>query len=133
MNFKVLDHTCARMEHLFNKIGWIPYASWVSGSLRIAVGKIMVIAGLAMAAYKFLKGVFSNNPALAEEAGQFAGYALHGIGNICRGFVEIFPFVNLTALFYDAFVGRFCYSSEILETGVTPLNPYHDRFAVVIL
>lgn len=131
MNYTVLDNICARTEHVLNKTGWIPFVSWVSGGIRLVAGKIMVIAGLVMASFYFFKGIFVNDPSLGEHARHYAGYAIHGMGNMCRGLVEMIPFVNLVCLVYDAFVGRFSYSQEIMERGVKPLNPYHYQFEVV--
>lgn len=131
VNFAVLDNACAKVEHVLNKVGWIPYVSWVSGCIRVAIGKIMFVAGFILAAIKRFQGLAKNNPALTEESRQYVGYAMHGFANICRGLVEMFPFINLICLIYDAFIGRFAYSQEILERGVRPLNPYHYQFQVV--
>lgn len=129
MEFSSLDRVCARGENIFNKLGWIPYVGSVSGALRLAIGKIMFVVGLALACYYFIRTIVTNQPCLNNEPAEYAGYAMHGLANICRALIEMTPFCNtIVLLAYDAFVGRFCYFSEKLQTGVRPLNPYHSDF-----
>ena len=129
VDFGALDHVCARGENILNKLGWIPYVGSVSGAFRLAIGKIMFVVGIVLASYYFLRAIITNEPCLNDEPAEYAGYAIHGLANICRALVETMPFYNTVALLvYDAFLGRFCYFSEQLSVGVFPLNPYHPRF-----
>ena len=111
--FVATDQMMARTEGVFNKFGWIPFAGCVTGSLRFTIGKIMVLAGIFMAAFKGLEGLFSGNSFHYKEAKQFAGYALHGFMNQARAVIEWIPFVNTVVLVsYDRLIGRFSYGFE---------------------
>jgi|GEM_PF-1904476 hypothetical protein len=130
--FVAADQMWAKTEGVLNKCGWIPFVGSVTGALRFTIGKVMVIAGLIMAAFKCLQGCFSSDAFCYKEAQQYAGYALHGFMNQCRGIVESIPFVNtITLVPYDLLVGRFSYSFEkqkIERAAVQPTDNFSPSF-----
>ena len=111
--FVATDQMMAKTEGVLNKLGWIPFVGCITGSLRFTIGKIMVLAGVFMAAFKALQGLFSGDSFYYKEAQQYAGYALHGFMNTGRATIEAIPFVNTIVLVaYDRLVGRFSYGFE---------------------
>ena len=105
-----LDCTFRNLETTFNKFGYFPIVSTVSGSIRILGGKVEVITGLALSAIAILR-IFQNKDNRTRQIHHGAELALHGGANILRGMVESIPFFgNAGCLIYDD-SNRFEYSS----------------------
>ncbi len=118
-----IDSTLANFEKDLNFVGYIPIASSFSGALRVAFGKIEVIAGVVLGAISGIKSLFYNGQQKEQEwkhAVSLFNYSLHGIANIFRGILECIPFVSLvTCLPYDKAEVRFTYPKEV------PVARYH--------
>lgn len=112
-----IDSTLASFEKDLNFVGYIPFASMLSGALRIIYGKIEVIGSVALGALSAIKSLFYNGEQKEQEwnrAVHFFNYALHGIANIFRGTLETVPFLSLvTCLPYDMLELRFTYPKEV--------------------
>jgi hypothetical protein len=120
-----LNKTLNAFEKGLNIAGYIPVVSTFSGSFRASYGKLEVIAAVAAAALMAVRALFLNaedrNQELKKAVEVLVHYSLHGLANIMRAALEIFPFVSLvTCLPYDLLGKRFSYpvqldqSSEIL-------------------
>lgn len=117
-----LDQGLASCEKVLNIAGYVPIVSNVSGALRLVYGEVEVVAAVAVGVFLILKALFNSN---AEQCSQevcqgrdiMVHYALHGLGNICRGSVESLFFIgNLSTLFYDFVLEkRFAYASEVQQ------------------
>jgi hypothetical protein len=128
INYASVDHALSSAEDWVNKAGWIPVVSLVSGYCRYELGKIQTIASLAYAMIKFVESYFTGEGAL-KEAKLAAHYAVHGVGNMARGFVEqIFLLGNVLCLIYDMAGFRMNYP---LEPG-RPSYPFFENRQLVI-
>lgn len=105
----------ANAEQHLNPIDWIPFISNFSGMIRVVAGMAQVVAGIAFA---FLRGVFLCSPKAFKEEMVFS---LHGLGNIFRGTIALFPGINLILAVHDYYFGRMNYRHEKMLQGVYPL------------
>ena len=105
-----LNEILSNTEKNLNYAGWIPGISMASGSLRMIMGKVELLAG-SLIGLADLAQFKLDSPGWT--------YAAHGIANICRGLLETVLLIgNLAWFFYDQSERRFCYPSE--ETAVHP-------------
>ena len=112
INFHNLDFHLTRIELSLNALGYIPLISTLSGCMRAVFGKIEIITAIGLAALKFLTDVMHGREPNWKDIAHFLHYALHGVANIARAYVEIIPFVNLLMLVRDATLPRLGYSGE---------------------
>lgn len=100
-----LDRNLSQFEKALNVAGYIPIVSSVSGAVRVLYGKIEVVAAVGTAAISALKALFSDARGSKEWFGRSVmalDYALHGVANIVRGYIEMVPFLGLAlCLPYD--------------------------------
>jgi hypothetical protein len=113
INFASLDHALSSGEDWANKAGYVPFVSLVTGYCRYEIGRVQTVASLAYAAFKLIEGLILGGDKSFKEAEQAAHYALHGIGNMARGFVEQITIVgNILCAAYDLTGMRMNYPSE---------------------
>ena len=122
---KQLDTTLSVFEKGLNYVGYVPFVSTISGALRAEYGKIEVIGGLAVTAFKAISALFqagAQRDASLERAVEHLTYAWHGVANIFRGIIEAIPFASLvTCLPYDLSGCRYTYPLE--NAAVAPRAP----------
>ncbi len=114
-----LDRALYNVEQGLNTAGYIPLVSTVSGALRANLGKLEIIGSVAAGSLLAIKALFNptaegRNRELDKAVEIVITYSLHGLANIFRAILEIFPFVSLaTCLPYDhLFKQRFSYPTE---------------------
>jgi hypothetical protein len=113
-----LDSSLEKFEHALNIAGYVPLVSSVSGVIRAVLGKIEVIGGIATGAILAIAALFnphaSQRHAQLNKAAEVAvKYSLHGVANLLRGTIEVFPLLSLvTCLPYDLMGNRFSYFRE---------------------
>lgn len=113
-----LEKTLARGEEALNLVGYIPFVSTVSASIRSLGGILQMILGgcFALGYFCFF---FYKKPRNIKHFFHFKmsmGYILHGVANFFRAKIEAIPFLSLLfCLPYDRyFKKRFKYSIETL-------------------
>lgn len=89
-----LNTALTNLELALNVVGYIPFLSTYSGSLRICIGKIELISALAAAAILTIAGANARTEN-DQRPIECLVYAAHGAGNIARGLIEVFPFLSL--------------------------------------
>lgn len=113
-----LDKGIRSLEKILNVAGYIPFVSSISGTLRVALGKVEIIGAIAAGALLGIKGIFAPTAELRSTEinyaiGVAATYSLHGFANIGRGIVEVIPlFGNISTLVYDSLGNRVQYPFE---------------------
>jgi hypothetical protein len=114
-----LDQNLATFERVLNIPGYIPGVATVSAPFRAAYGKILIIGALFTAAITTLiklKDSRSNTESqriISEGITLFTNYALHGVVNIGRAFLEATSILGLClCLPYDLSGHRFSYPYE---------------------
>lgn len=123
---RLIENYVARAEQLLNPVDWIPYVACYSGMVRILAGAVQIVAGIIFAYLKIVHNLLSSKRARicqAIEQGYF--YSLHGVANILRGAIAIFPGLNLLLLLHDQKLGRFNYPQEQVRPGVYPIATAH--------
>jgi hypothetical protein len=117
-----VDRFLAQCETTLNLIDYVPIISSYSGALRILAGVVEIAAGAAFVSLEIIHALLqdSNYPFLKSWNG--IAYCLHGLGNIIRGLIAIFPGINLSLVLYDYKIGRMNYRHEIVEKNTYPLN-----------
>jgi hypothetical protein len=107
------------VEKCFNYAGYIPGATHrVSGGTRIVAGLSEIMVALALTILVYNAGSLTGSPALRREGFKILDFAVHGLWNIIRGFVECHAWIHLLCLVYDKFVpenGRLSYSRPIFK------------------
>ncbi len=123
-----LNYVLSVVETGLNYAGYIPFVSKLSGSLRISYGQLEVIGAIATAAILAARA-FTNTDLRARAQGLnrarevFTTYAMHGVANVVRGYIETFSFMGLaTCLPYDLLQNRFAYPKEDMAA-----EPRHIR------
>ncbi len=114
---QTLDQALHTIEQVLNVAGYLPLVSMISGSIRIAYGKIEVIGAVAAGALLALKGFANSDPEQRSKEVDYGvavivNYSIHGLINIGRAFVEAIPLINLSCLVYDLAGGRIQYPFE---------------------
>jgi hypothetical protein len=111
-----LDYGLKSTEKVFNKAGYVPFLSTLSGAFRLIGGLIEVITGVVFSIFNAIAMAAARDPKNKDfyKKNVYLGmmYSGHGVANIVRSFVEIFPFVNLVTIKYDK-VFRICYPYEV--------------------
>jgi hypothetical protein len=98
--------TIIAVEKALNVFGYVPLVSNISGSLRVVLGKIQLVASAVLA----LIALFVGQPVLAIS---LLICCVNGLPNIFRGFVENIPVIgNIACLCYDILGGRISYLGE---------------------
>lgn len=120
-DYASIDRSIATAEIWANRIGWIPLASRISGYLRYLFGQVELIAGLALGIFKFLQSMYTQNSMNKMESQLGFHYAVHGLGNMGRGIVEMFVGLNLLCALYDFLGPRMNYPHETVGPGTNPI------------
>jgi len=126
-SFVNLDSAQATLEkNVFNKAGYIPLVSTVSGILRQKLGLIQVVSSIAMAIFFAVQSLFLTSPreinAAHANAKHCLSYALHGIANMFRGGIESIPLLGNAVVYgYDYFEARVGYKTEPQNLRDNPL------------
>ncbi|GEM_PF-2985369 len=118
---KKVDNALACFEEGLNIAGYVPLFGLciTAGALRIQYGKTLVCTSIALAALVAVASIFTRNSEMRHAGFKLASklftvYSLHGLANICRGFIEIFPYLSLiTCLPYDMTNNRLKYPTEV--------------------
>ncbi|MEI6242245.1 MAG: hypothetical protein WCP39_02440 [Chlamydiota bacterium] len=109
----VYDKLIRDVERTLDCFGLIPIVSLVSGSLRILMGQVQAVAWGVIGMLALMCSMVQPDFHLENVAIQSFHYAVHGVGNVLRGFVEgCFLVGNITCLFYTL-VFRLRYPSEM--------------------
>ena len=112
---KILSTT----ENALNLVGYIPMISAISGAVRLTGSKLQMLGGLLGTLYYLLKGSYAKSKKLHsfQNCRLSIEQILHGVLNLCRGMIEVVPFLSLVlCLPYDRFLKRrFKYSNEDVE------------------
>ena len=102
------------LENIFNKLGYVPVVSSVSGGLREVFGATQVITGLAMTSINSLRKAYAKEETsigqLQKKVDLSKEQVRHGIANMMRAVLEIIPFINFSCLCYDLAKVRIEYS-----------------------
>jgi hypothetical protein len=97
-----LDQSLQNIETTLNIVGYIPFVSIASGSIRFVGGKVEAIAGLILAALSALPGGCQSAKEQSRRIDHGLELALHGGANMIRGAVESIPVIgNLGCMLYD--------------------------------
>src|SRR3989338_5277590 len=86
-----LNEILSNTEKNLNYAGWIPGISMASGSLRMIMGKVELLAG-SLIGLADLAQFKLDSPGWT--------YAAHGIANICRGLLKPFLLIGNLAGFF---------------------------------
>jgi len=95
------------LEHIesnaLNPCGHIPVVSTATGGLRVVLGAVEVIAGLAISILQGIVSAYYTRTGDDRKCDFSAGLGtmLHGFANLARGTVEMIPFVNMITMKYD--------------------------------
>ena len=90
------------VERGFNGAGYIPYAVHrVSGGVRMVYGLVEAVAAVALGLLISSAGYLRSEEALRKEGVKIFDFAVHGVANMVRGFIETRQWVNLVFIFYD--------------------------------
>ncbi|PCI95724.1 hypothetical protein COB11_01365 [Candidatus Aerophobetes bacterium] len=108
------EHDLVSMEKVFNIMGYIPCVSTISGPVRILFGIIQTVVSAVKVPFTLIVDIFRENPkGYGNRSFRNITYMCHGVGNVARGFVELFPIVgNIATIFYDTIGIRVSYSVE---------------------
>lgn len=102
-----IDRGMAKVEKGLNEAGYTPMVSFLTGVLRIVLGKIEILASLYIGAI-----VLAETKDMDRAVEVILHYSSHGLAKILRGAVEIFPIIgNLTCYGYDK-IYRYAYQFE---------------------
>ncbi|MBS0604457.1 MAG: hypothetical protein JSS60_05395 [Verrucomicrobia bacterium] len=111
-----LERTLARLEEAFNLIGYIPFMSVLSATVRAIGGKAQALLGLCFAIGYFCLLGFTETRKIKHFFHLKSSFSqiLHGICNIVRAAIEAVPFLGLVVcLPYDRLLKkRFKYDVE---------------------
>ncbi len=124
------ENIAAHTELDFNKNGYIPIFSSVTGGMRIINGMVHVIIGISKIIFAVQTDIFRN---FNYRNKIFKGFyfTAHGISNILRGAIELIPVVgNIAMIIYDIVMPRFKYDLEYkkqITEGETFLIQYEDK------
>lgn len=119
---RCMERTAAHAEKFLNPIDKVPFISSYSGVARILAAEVQIVAGIAFAALKIFMALLEGRWHHLYEAKQGLALCLHGILNIIRGAIAIFPFIgNAALIFWDYQVGRMEYRSEQVPHSVYPI------------
>ncbi len=107
------------VEKGFNTAGSIPGPFHrVSGGVRIVGGVMEAVAAVAMAILIQGAGIFAGNRELQSEGVKVLDYAVHGVANMFRGYVEVHAWIHLLCILHDNYVpenSRLSYSRPIFK------------------
>ena len=99
-------------ESALNLIGKIPWVSSYSGPVRIIAGQVMLVAAALLALLSIIVSRVKEDPTL-DISHECSIYAVHGMANWTRGYVEShFIIGNLCTFFYDLSGNRLRYLTE---------------------
>lgn len=92
-----------------NIAGYIPVTCERSSRVREVYGNAMVIAALSSSIFLFFSALVVPNPARHHQLQKYSflafTYAIHGVLNVGRSFIEQVPYLSLGICFpYDMFV-----------------------------
>lgn len=122
IGMRCMERTAAHAEKFLNPIDKVPFVSSYSGVARILAAEVQIAAGIAFAALKAFMALLEGRWHRLYEAKQGLVFCLHGILNIIRGAIAIFPFIGNAALIsWDFQVGRMEYRSEAVPNSVYPI------------
>lgn len=122
ISYHCVDQTLGQCERFCNKIDSIPFISSYSGMVRILAGIVQVATGAAFAYLKVVHALLKDSFYTLREAWNGIAYSLHGLGNIARGSIAVFPGINLLLVIYDYRIGRLNYRFEEVPKSIYPLN-----------
>lgn len=109
------------VEKGFDMAGYIPGpVHRVSGGVRIVGGAVEAVAAVALAVLLHTSGSLTGNRELRSEGIKVLDYAIHGVANMVRGYVEVHAWVHLLCILYDNYVpenSRLSYSRPIFKGG----------------
>lgn len=118
---KTVENYAARLEQLLNPIDYIPYVSTFSGVARFVAGLIEIVAAGVFAAYRAMRVLFTNKGCFFNVFERAFIYTLHGMANMVRGAIAIYPWWNLLLVVHDFKLGRFNYPEEDVRKDVYPI------------
>lgn len=120
IEFDQMNQLLTSFEKGLNVVGYVPIVSTISGSVRLAYGKLEAIVAIAAIAFHFMAGLIGIEGS-AEKLRAAVPYVLHGFANMGRGLVEILPFINLTCYLYDQTQPGYSYPS-LTSRAVVPVG-----------
>lgn len=111
----------------FNKAGYFPILSTISGGGRITLGGLQSIFGTIGALFRGCTYFISRDPVQREYAAENYWQSIHGNMNIQRGLIESIPLLgNGLTFLYDKGIGlRVNYTHEKLPPNVDPIYSSH--------
>ena len=127
----------ADKEHIYNVLGYFPFLSTLSGTVRMIDGIFSSfyydVSFDADTRRAFFAPEDSEERALhAINARKDNEYEEHAHLNIGRGIIEFIPFVNLTGLAYDLMGARVKYTAET-GSNIDRIREYTDMNALKYL
>jgi hypothetical protein len=91
-----------KFENGLNVAGYVPYALHrVSGGVRMVYGLIETVSGVALGIIVTSAGYLREEKELQNEGVKLFDFAIHGVANMVRGFIETRRWVNLVFILYD--------------------------------
>lgn len=122
INCRMVDNAAARCERFLNPLDKIPYISSWGGVLRILAAEVQIAAGLVFVAIKAFEALLIGQTWPLKESLEGIIHCGHGVLNIVRGSIAIFPWAGNFILFvYDFYIGRMEYKRESLPDNIYPL------------
>lgn len=125
--FEVAEVNSAKLELELNEFGYYPLASSFTALVRGVHGVTQVVAGLAKGIFSIIADLFATHRYGIGVVKGFS-FATHGVLNIARAFIEVFPGVgNVAIIVRDIALPRFKYSVEN-EQVILPGNIIKKAF-----
>ncbi len=123
ITYQKLDQRLANFENTFNKLGYIPIVSTITGSTRALYGTAELTAGIGLQCLKGAQYFITANPEHRNEAAAGYWYAFHGAHNINRGAIECVPVIgNISTILYDHILClRMNYTFERISLDTLPI------------
>lgn len=119
----------ASIEKTLNIMGYIPATCAVGGFIRILEGIVDIVQFSVRGSFALITDLFQPRPlAYGHRSGKYFLYSIHACGNICRGFVEIWPILinNIALIAYDHLLSiRFTYPIESQPGYIDPYIAMH--------
>lgn len=103
----VADVGCQYLEGCFDGAGKIPYLSSISGGMRFAFGMAQIVAAVALTILWRMASwcaTPTHQVEFRKEGSEILDYLIHGAGNMTRGYIECFRWINLVFIVYDQFL-----------------------------
>jgi hypothetical protein len=123
------DRSSADLEKAANRLGYIPFVSTLTGTVRAVCGTVQAFFGVLGAMFRSGQYLITRNPDHLILAAANRKDVDHGVMNELRGNIESIPVAgNVATFIYDKMLNLRCnYTFEELN-GKDPLNLHYTHF-----